>query len=380
MEPFPFPIPEPDDWRLDWEALVAAWPWLRSLAGCPQDPVHHAEGDVWVHTRMVCEAMAALPGWRGRDAEERALLLAAALLHDVAKPATTRSDAEGRVTAPGHSRRGELMTRGMLWRMGVPFQVREQVAALVRHHQYPFYLVEREDSQRVLYQLSQSTRCDHLALLAESDLRGRVCEDPGRVLDAIALFTEYASGERCLDQPRAFPSDHSRVAYFHHQGRDPEHLAYDDTRCEMVLLSGLPGSGKDTWLARNFPGWPVVCLDDLREELGVDPSGEQGAVVQRSKELARGHLRAARSFVWNATNLTRKRRGQLVALARAYSARVRIVYIEAPHAVLLAQNRARRRVVPERVLARMVDQWEVPDRSEAHEVEYVVQGERADGG
>jgi predicted kinase len=323
---------------------------------------------------MVCEALVALPTWRGLDADDRALLLAAALLHDVAKPATTRCDAEGRITAPGHSRRGEVLARGILWRLGVPFRAREQVTALVRHHQYPFYLLERMDSRRVLHGLSQSTRCDHLALLAESDLRGRVCQDPQRILDAIALFTDYARDERCLDAPRTFPSPHSRLEYFRRDGRDPEHLAHDDTRCELVLLSGLPGAGKDTWVAQNLPGLPVVSLDALREEAGTDPTGDQGAVVQRARELAREHLRAGRSFVWNATNLSRDRRRQLVDLARDYHARVRIVYVEVPAAVLIAQNRARdpKRVVPPRALERMIDRWEVPDTTEAHTVVYAV--------
>jgi hypothetical protein len=34
------------------------------MRGCAQDAVFHAEGDVWIHTRMVCEAMAALSVWR----------------------------------------------------------------------------------------------------------------------------------------------------------------------------------------------------------------------------------------------------------------------------------------------------------------------------
>lgn len=28
----------------DWAALEEAFPWIARLRGCPQDPVHHAEG------------------------------------------------------------------------------------------------------------------------------------------------------------------------------------------------------------------------------------------------------------------------------------------------------------------------------------------------
>ena len=37
------------------------------------------------------------------------------------------------------------MARNLLWRMNVPFAVREQVAALVRFHQTPYFLIDRPD-------------------------------------------------------------------------------------------------------------------------------------------------------------------------------------------------------------------------------------------
>src|SRR5262245_24279320 len=103
------------DWRVDWDALAAEFPALHTLAGCPQDPIHHAEGDVWIHTRMVAEAMAALPAWRVLDDIDRQVLFAAALLHDVARPECTRTEDNGRITSRGHSRRGAVLTRGILW-------------------------------------------------------------------------------------------------------------------------------------------------------------------------------------------------------------------------------------------------------------------------
>ena len=43
--------------RIAWGALLERFEWLRALEGCPQDPVYHAEGDVLVHTKMVCERL-----------------------------------------------------------------------------------------------------------------------------------------------------------------------------------------------------------------------------------------------------------------------------------------------------------------------------------
>jgi hypothetical protein len=37
-------MPSAPDWRLDWDAVDAAYPWIRALRGAPHDPVHHKEG------------------------------------------------------------------------------------------------------------------------------------------------------------------------------------------------------------------------------------------------------------------------------------------------------------------------------------------------
>lgn len=364
--------PRPPGWRLDWSGLEDAYSWVRDLATCPQDPTHHAEGDVGTHTRMVLEALIGSPAWRGLSEADRPVLFAAAVLHDVAKPSCTRVEDDGRVSSPGHARRGAIDARRILWRMGVPFDRREQVVALVRHHLAPFYLLEKDDPIRVAAEVSQTARCDHLALLAEADARGRICADPARLLENVALFAEFCREHGCLDRPRAFPSDHSRFLYFRKDGRDIDYPAHDDCRGEVILMSGLPGAGKDHWVREHAPDRPLVSLDGLREELDVSPEGPQGAVVARARDLARGLLREGRSFVWNATNLSRMLRSQCIALFAAYRARVRIVYLEVPEERLFSQNRDRRAVVPAPVIERLLDRWEVPDLTEAHQVDRIL--------
>ncbi|MCI0525800.1 MAG: AAA family ATPase [Acidobacteria bacterium] len=363
--------PQSPDWRFDWEALHNEFQFVRDMRDCPQDPVFHAEGDVWIHTRMVCEAMIENPQWRAAPPIERGVLFAASLMHDIAKPVTTREES-GRITSRGHSKRGEIMARSLLWQMGSPFQARELVANLVRYHQIPFFLIDRPDAQRTLFAASQTTRCDLLAMVAEADAQGRICDDRQRLLDNIALFTQFALEQKCLNVPREFPSDHSRFLYFRREGRDPDYLAFDDTICEVMVMSGLPGAGKDHWIATNAPDWPVISLDRLRREMKIAPKENQGQVVARARERAREYLRRKQSFIWNATNISRQMREHCISLCAAYNARVRIVYVEAGPERLAEQNREREFSVPPEVINRLLARWEPPDLTEAHRVELIV--------
>lgn len=366
MTPFAELVPAPEDPTIDWRTIADAFDWFRRLADCPQDPVFHAEGDVGIHTRMVVEALVGDPDWRRGDAESRASLFWAALLHDIAKPDCTRPGPDGRLTAPGHSRIGQIMARCILWSMGVPFRPREQICHLITHHQLPFYLIERERPQRRLHAISLQTRCDLLATLAKADANGRICADRGRLIDNIELFAALAREEDCWAQPKPFASAHSRFLYFRKDDRAADYAAYDDWEGHATLLSGLPAAGKSTWLAANGGDAMVVSLDDLRHELDVAADEPQGAVVAAARERARVALRAKRPLIWNATNLSRLRRDPLVDLCAAYRAKVRIVYCETGEAETRRRNAAREHSVPARAFERMLERWEPPDLTECH--------------
>lgn len=370
MRAFERLCPRAPDWTVNWDAIHDTFAWIRRLDGVAQDQIHHAEGDVATHTRMAAEALAGLPRWRALPATDRVRLFAAVLLHDVAKPDCTQHTEAGRVTAHGHSRRGELTCRRVLWELGAPVAWREHVAALVRHHQVPFWALERPDLERIVLRVSLIASNADLVLLSTADILGRVCQDTDEVLGNIDLFAQYCAEVGVLERAWPFASDHARFTYFRTPGRDPRYAAHDDTRTTVTVLSGLPGAGKDTWIARHAPDTPVVSLDALRAELNIGPGGDQRPVAAAAYERARAHLRARRPFVWNATNVSRQQRDLCVGLAANYHARVEIVALEAPPDVIRARNGSRPAPVPDAVIDRLIGRWETADLTEAHAVHH----------
>jgi len=385
-------LPRGPDWLFDWPAIDAAYPWIRKLRGetgdqallakgafWTQDPRHHAEGSVAVHVRLVAEEMAASEAFRGCSEDERRVLFAAALLHDVCKPETWATEPDGSITNRGHSRIGATEARRILWEAGFPVALRERVCSLILAHQAPFWLLDRPEAQarQILLAVSFGGGNDLLEILADADALGRACGDRQRIVDNVALFGEAARDAGCFDAPYPFFNDHSRMRYFLcPETRDPAAELFDttDPAFTVTLMSGMPGSGKSTWIMRetapggSLEGQAVVSMDRLRAEMKVKPDDDQGTVRQAALKRARELLAARRPFIWDAVNLDRQRRSPLAALCHDYGARVRMVYAEAPEPEMRARNRAREARVPDAVIDRMLRHWEPPSLTECHEL------------
>ena len=62
---------------------------------------------------------------------------------------------------------------------------------------------------------------------------------------------------------------------------------YDDTWGEVILMCGLPGTGKDTWIRENCPDLPVVSLDEIRKEMKLSKAKDGSLVAAAGREMAR---------------------------------------------------------------------------------------------
>lgn len=358
------PLPAIVDW-------ASGQPWAAAMAACQQDAQWHAEGDVWTHTQLVCAQLPLLTEWPDLTAHQQRVLIFTALLHDVGKPATSVLDPEtGRISSPGHAPRGMQLARRILHDLDCPVTEREEIARMVRYHGRPAFLLQKPQPEHEVVGLSWQVSNRLLFLFALADTRGRTTASTTRPEENLQFWKVAAEERDCWDRPYAFANDHARFLFFRQAEPNLHYVPHEAYRSTVTLLAGLPGSGKDTWLTRHRPDLTVVSLDALRHELDVDPTDNQGEVIQHARERCRELLRAGQSFAFNATNLLRLTRQRWIDLFADYGARIEIVYLEPPLETVLRQNRQRPNPVPERVIRNLADKCEPPGWDEAHTILY----------
>ncbi len=133
----------------------------------------------------------------------------------------------------------------------------------------------------------------------------------------------------------------------------------------VVLLVGLPGAGKSTWLRER--GVTALSSDELRRWLTGDETNQavNGLVFLAMRFLLRLRLRIGNDATYvDATSLTREERGQFLRIARRFGATAEAVYFDVPLAVCKIRNAARARVVPEEAMDRLAARLQPPDLAE----------------
>ncbi|MEQ1946337.1 MAG: HD domain-containing protein [Bryobacteraceae bacterium] len=174
---------------------IAHFPEIRKLAGVPQDPTWHPEGDVGTHTMHVVDAAARIALREQLGADARAVLMFASLAHDFGKPATTElrdRDGKMRWTSWGHEPLGGPIARQFLTRIGIKSTIVEQVVPMVENH-LTHHNTGAEVSRRAVRRLAMRlapASIEQLILLIEADASGRpprpteLPSEAGRILEA----------------------------------------------------------------------------------------------------------------------------------------------------------------------------------------------------
>lgn len=375
----------PKNEHIDWDGLfkTSLKPIFDDMRKTPQSKLYHAEGDVFEHTRLVCEALVKQEEYKSESDTVRAILFLSALLHDIGKIRCTRLENDS-YTSPRHAVVGANMARELLWQgYGLcgtyeKQQMRECICTYIRYHSFPPHAINDENGEKKLLKIASNGEIlkdftiARLCLLERADILGRISINESDYLERVALCVEMARDTGTLNGPYSFKSDFSKRAYFRDMTNYRDDELFDSSALEVIMLCGLPASGKDTYIAKNYPDLPVVSLDDIRKELDILPTQNQGRVLSRATEIMREYLRKRQPFVYNATNIDTQQRAPKISLCEEYGARVKIVFLETAWDELLLRNSKRSAYVPRDVIDRMLSRIDPPEVYEAQSVLWVM--------
>lgn len=371
-----------------------AVPSLHDLKNTEQDPLWHAEGDVYRHTSMVLDELYKdINSRTDLSPKQQREVILGALFHDLAKPFTTRKiEVKGveRIGAPGHEAKGRSVLAHALMSFDLSHKEIWSIMSLVGYHQSPKMMVVKSKTKGEYMNLSRKLDRHLVSIVERADMSGRTCTDKSTQLEYIDMFEmfskEYApdnwqeewkdfylnllKGRSKSAQDRIYnlavraaennsilsPEDGAFISY-----QEPENPP------ELVIFSGPSGSGKSTLIKNHLADHVVISLDQLRFEISGNRFDKtiNGQVIQEAMKRLKANLRVGTKVVWDATNIRREHRKGLLSLAEDYKALSTMIVFQEPEKSLFARNANREHPVPEGVLKSQIKSWQFPEADEA---------------
>ena len=178
------------------------FPELKALIGVEQNPVYHAEGDVWNHTMMVLDEAAKL-----RDTVQNPYwFMLSALVHDFGKAVSTEAVA-GTLHAYQHETAGLPLAKAFLQRMTAETKLIAYVLNMTELHMKPNTMAHMGSSPKNTNRLfDRSVDPEALIALALADDRGRILAQPTADTEPF-LRTRLALFRELMAQPYVMGRD-----------------------------------------------------------------------------------------------------------------------------------------------------------------------------
>lgn len=397
-----------DNFSFDYNEIEKI-PEFAKLKECRQPKKWHGEGDAFTHTKLVCENALNFTEGTLYTMEEKYILLAAALFHDIGKGKTTvvhpiykiemKDNSEFRYnmnpeiydngigpafssetvidedktkcTSYGHDIEGEKITRRLLWDTDI--LMREQICKLVRYHMFPLTVLKSKNYlNKILDFLNIEINLPILLDLKTCDLNGSYFEDEGeksKDLDRVNFFLMCCSG--LFDMKSEFIDDKRYLL------SEKEESIFDRYG---IMLIGLPGSGKDTFIKKYLSSdeYMPISRDEIRAELGfckpgekyVGSSEEEKTVTDKFYEKLKTAIDWQFTPVINNINLKSKYRNELKERTKKYGIKWIYIYIEADS---LKENKKRRKgQISDEVFDNMICNFDFPTENECERLDIYI--------
>lgn len=152
------------------------FPELAAIRGVPQSTFWHPEGPVEVHTGQAADIAARKAEEDGLNAEDRSVVVLAAISHDLGKSESTVIDEDGKISSAGHEYTGNKLSKKFLRGIGASAAVKRQVPLIVYSHMCHAQPPTEKAVRRLMTKLhneGNGTTIEMWARVAEADKAGR---------------------------------------------------------------------------------------------------------------------------------------------------------------------------------------------------------------
>jgi len=315
--------------------------------GVDEDPVnlnpYHLEGDVWTHTMMVCK--------QAENAPYEVQI--AALLHDIGKPSTRKVNAKnGNVSFYNHDAVSAFMALEILKReeLGLDKQQQARIFNMIALHTQVYKLGASK-----LAAIGDLPLVEKLIMLGNADHAGRFHTEGNAV---IPTFNEVL-------HEFEFAKDRGETK-------------------EVIVLCGLPGSGKSRWTHNNAYNRDtgatsmIVSRDHYFAEhfpdLDYNTAWKQAnqKLIDRWMVQKFAYARKQDNVIVDMTHMSKKsRRRSLSHFGPEYKKKC-VVFLPDMQEIMLRNSKRTGKVIDVAIIERMMRSFYPPTYEEFDEIEYVI--------
>ena len=347
----------------NFEKLEYKWNYIETipefakLKECKQNPKWHSEGDVFTHTKKVCEeTIKYLKQFTYTFTGNDTHLIGAALFHDIGKGVTTEFK-KGVWHSYGHEIEGEKITRMLLWDEDT--NLRESICSLVRWHMEPLTILKHKHYIEHLIELSNKVNINNILTLKRFDILGSIPEDKNNTeinLLEIDKVKRIANDINCLYRPSMV------FKYGNNTSKNKQ--------IDVHVMIGISGAGKSTVVENHIMPYNnkiskdknivVVSRDIARVALGycqpnqkyLGTKEQEEVVTDYCNELIRKTAENGDNLIIDDMHLKREYRDKIKELLKEYNVKYIYHYVEASN--INKNIKRRENQMPEEIIKSMI--------------------------